>query len=74
MYGLATIMMGLGMLAVHLIWPDMDLGNSVLIAVALFFPLAPAVVRYSRVVWMYFDRWAWPGEGGGLGSSTGIPL
>lgn len=30
------------------------------LAGALFLPLVPLVFRYSRVVWIYFDRWAWP--------------
>lgn len=59
-YGLATIVLGLFMLTLHLLLPDWDLGNIALIAIALFLPLAPMVSRYARLIWMYFDLWAWP--------------
>jgi uncharacterized protein (DUF983 family) len=59
-YALSTLFLGLGMLAIHLIWPDLDLGLAVLAAVVAYLPFVPAVFRYSRVIWIYFDRWAWP--------------
>jgi hypothetical protein len=31
---------------------------------ALFIPFVPMVTRYSRVMWIYFDRWAWPSRPG----------
>jgi hypothetical protein len=31
-----------------------------LLAVVPYVPFAPAVFRYSRVLWIYFDRWADP--------------
>jgi uncharacterized protein (DUF983 family) len=61
-YGMATIVMGLFMLALHLALPEWDLGWVALLAIGLFVPLAPMVSRYARVIWMYFDRWAWPEE------------
>ena len=61
-YALSTLFLGLGMLAVHLIWPEMDLGWAVLIAVVLYLPFVAPVFRYSRVIWIHFDRWAWPEE------------
>lgn len=30
------------------------------LAVLVFVPLVPTVFRYSRVCWIYYDRWAWP--------------
>lgn len=33
------------------------------LALVPYFPLAPLVFRYSRVLWMYFDRCADPVEG-----------
>jgi hypothetical protein len=39
--------------------------NSVLIALlleVLYLPFIPAVFRYSRVLWAYFDRFFWPEE------------
>jgi len=61
-YGMATIVMGLFMLFLHLLLPAWDLGWVALLAIASFIPLAPMVSRYARVIWMYFDRWAWPEE------------
>jgi uncharacterized protein (DUF983 family) len=31
------------------------------LAVMLFIPFTPLVTRYSRVLWIHYDRWAWPG-------------
>jgi uncharacterized protein (DUF983 family) len=61
-YGLSSLLLILGMLAAHLIWPEMDLGWAVLLAVVAYLPFVPAVFRYSRVMWIYFDRWLWPDE------------
>jgi hypothetical protein len=59
-YALSCLWLGLGMLAFHLLWPDWDLGWAVLLAVAVYVPFVPLMFRYSRVIWIYFDRWAWP--------------
>jgi uncharacterized protein (DUF983 family) len=59
-YTLASIFLGLGLLVIHLLAPDLDLGLIVLIVAVLFLPFVPAVTRYSRVLWIHFDRWAWP--------------
>lgn len=61
-YGMATVVMGLFMLGLHLLLPAWDLGWVALLAIALFVPLTPVVSRYARVIWMYFDHWAWPEE------------
>lgn len=63
-YALASLFLGLGTLALHLIWPDLDLGYAILIMAGIFLPFVPALTRYSRVIWMYFDRWAWPSQPG----------
>ena len=34
-------------------WP---LGKNVVWAIILFVPLAPIVSRFSRILWIYFDR------------------
>ena len=63
-YGLAVFIMlaalGLGMLLL----PSWDPGLLVLVIGVLFLPLAPSVTRYARVIWIYFDRWAWPSSSG----------
>ena len=33
-----------------------------LLAVLSFLPFTPMVFRYSRTIWVHFDRWAWPDE------------
>jgi uncharacterized protein (DUF983 family) len=63
-YGTATILIGLVMFVLHLALPSWDLGVLVLIATGLFLPFAPMTSRYARVIWMYFDQWAWPEETG----------
>ena len=59
-YGMATILIGLIMYLLHLALPAWDLGIIVLMATGLFLPIAPMVSRYARLIWMYFDHWAWP--------------
>jgi uncharacterized protein (DUF983 family) len=59
-YGISCVLLMLGLLAGYLLFPDFDLGWLVLILGVLYLPLVPLVTRYSRVLWIYFDRWAWP--------------
>jgi uncharacterized protein (DUF983 family) len=54
------LLMGLG----HLLLPTWDPGTLVLLVGVCFLPLAPMVTRYARVVWIHFDRWAWPSQDG----------
>jgi uncharacterized protein (DUF983 family) len=32
------------------------------LAIVLLLPFVPLFHRYSRVLWIYYDRWAWPGS------------
>jgi hypothetical protein len=59
-YPLSVVLLGLWMLVIHLVWPEMRLEFVTLLALGLYLPFVPAVFRYSRVLWMYFDRWASP--------------
>ena len=50
-------------------WMTSKLGlpelSSILIVVVVtvpFLPLIPAVFRYSRVIWIHFERWACPSD------------
>jgi uncharacterized protein (DUF983 family) len=61
-YALASLFLGLGAYAVYLLAPNLDLGLIVLLVGLLFIPFVPAVTRYSRVIWIHFDRWAWPDQ------------
>ena len=64
-YAIAVAVMGLGLWIGSLLLPTLDLGWIVLICAVCFLPLVPAVTRYSRVIWIYFDRWAWPAKSDG---------
>jgi uncharacterized protein (DUF983 family) len=59
-YALAIVVIGLFMLVWYLIFPDLGIWWLTLLATVCFLPLVPPIYRYSRVVWIYFDRWAWP--------------
>jgi uncharacterized protein (DUF983 family) len=59
-YGLATLIIGAFMLMLHLTLPTWDLGWIVLLATGIFLPFVPFTSRFARVIWMYFDHWAWP--------------
>jgi hypothetical protein len=59
-YGMASSVLGLLVLAGHLLFPEIDLGTIVLGALVPFLLFVPSIFRYSRVLWIHFDRWAWP--------------
>lgn len=59
-YGMTSILLLLGLGVGNWLFPDIDLGWMVLICAACFVPFVPMVTRYSRVIWIFFDRWAWP--------------
>ncbi len=63
-YGMSSIVLLLGLLVGHLLVPDLDLGWLVLILGVLYLPFVPLVTRYARVLWIFFDRWAWPSRPG----------
>jgi uncharacterized protein (DUF983 family) len=60
-YTLSMVCLGLLMWGAWLLLPDWDLGVLVLVACVVYLPFVPLVFRYSRVIWIHFDRWAWPG-------------
>ena len=59
-YALAIVFLVTGLYVGNWLFPDIDLGWMVLICAAVFAPFVPMVTRYSRVIWIYFDRWVWP--------------
>jgi uncharacterized protein (DUF983 family) len=59
-YGISCLVLMLGLLVAHLLFPETDLGWLILILAVLYLPFVPLVTRYARVLWIYFDRWAWP--------------
>ncbi len=48
----------------YLLFPRVDLAWIMLGAIVLFLPFAVMTTRYSRVIWIYLDRWVWPTEDG----------
>jgi uncharacterized protein (DUF983 family) len=63
-YGISCIVLLLGLWVAHLIFPEIDLGWLILGLAVLYLPFVPLVTRYARVLWIYFDRWAWPARPG----------
>lgn len=59
-YGMSTLCLLFGLWIGSMLMPTLDLGWVVLIAAACFIPFVPIVTRYARVIWIFFDRWAWP--------------
>jgi uncharacterized protein (DUF983 family) len=58
-YVLATMLMVVFAVLVYLFSP-LELQWCALVGIGLFLPFLPAVFRYSRVIWMYVDRWLDP--------------
>lgn len=63
-YAIAIAFLLTAMLIMHWVLPEIDLGWIVLMCGALFVPFVPIVTKYSRVMWIFFDRWAWPSRPG----------
>ena len=63
-YPIATAFLLTIMYIGHWFFPEVNLGLLVLIAGVLFIPFVPMVTRYARVIWIFFDRWAWPSRPG----------
>lgn len=59
-YALASVAIALFMLLWYLLLPDLGLFWLAVAACVTFLPFVPVIYRYSRVLWLYFDRWAWP--------------
>jgi hypothetical protein len=56
-YALAIPLLALLTLLEHLIEPGWSLFRLVVIASVLCLPLVPLIWQYSRVIWIYFDRY-----------------
>ena len=56
-YALGIPLIALVTLIEYLFLPHWSLFNLVLMATALCVPLIPFVFQYSRVMWIYFDRY-----------------
>jgi uncharacterized protein (DUF983 family) len=59
-YGLSIPILCLIILVGHWLLPALRIEFVIGLSVLPYLFLVPAVYRYSRVIWMYFDRWASP--------------
>jgi uncharacterized protein (DUF983 family) len=55
-YGLSSLTMLFFFFALRALLPEWDGPLVALLALIAYLPLVPAVFRYSRVLWMYYDR------------------
>jgi hypothetical protein len=54
-YPLSIGVIGLTLLAITSWWPNLRLEWAVLMTVPVLFVFVPAIVRWSRVLWMHWD-------------------
>jgi uncharacterized protein (DUF983 family) len=59
-YAFSIPILGLLILAGHLLLPDWRIEGIIGLAAVAYVPFMPLVFRYSRVLWIYFERWANP--------------
>src|SRR5438034_11454226 len=59
-YALSVVLIGAAYLAVTTWLPGIGIVSTMLLTLVLYLPFAPAVFRYSRVIWLYFDRTMFP--------------
>lgn len=61
-YFLSGIILTTSFVAGHLLLTDWNPHVILLLVPLPLIPLVPMVFRYSRVIWMYIDRWVCPGD------------
>lgn len=61
-YGLSVVLIGAAYLAVTHIWPTLTAIPVLAIITVMYAPFIPAVFRYSRVIWIYFERAICPSD------------
>ena len=59
-YALSVVLIGAAYWSVISWLPDIGVVPTMLLTLVLYLPFAPAVFRYSRVIWIYFDRALFP--------------
>lgn len=55
-YGFAAILVTLFSFILSRLYPEMEFHWIVLLAGVALLPFVPMIIRYSRVLWMHFDR------------------
>jgi uncharacterized protein (DUF983 family) len=61
-YLLACVLLGTSYFIARLLFPDLNSILLVAVASVPYLPLTPAVFRYSRVIWIHFERWVCPSD------------
>jgi uncharacterized protein (DUF983 family) len=59
-YPLSVVILGLLILVGHLLLPEVRIEWLIGLAALAYLPFMPLVFRYSRILWIYFERWANP--------------
>lgn len=59
-YPLSVVLLLPLFIAARVLLPDWSGSMVMWVATAAYLPFIPAVFRYSRVLWIYFDRWGDP--------------
>jgi uncharacterized protein (DUF983 family) len=54
-YPLSIVVIGLSLLAITWLWPDLRLEWAVFLTIPVLVVFVPAIVRWSRVLWMHWD-------------------
>jgi hypothetical protein len=59
---LGTFMVGGGFFLLEWLFPKWSEFLVLATVIGVYFLLVPAVFRYARVIWIYYDRWTSPGD------------
>jgi uncharacterized protein (DUF983 family) len=60
-YAFAAFFIGVVSFLVKLVMPELEFAWTVLAAAILMLPFVPAMIRYSKIIWMTIDRTLDPG-------------
>ena len=61
-YFLGSFVLGALFVLGHVLLPEWNLQVVLLLALVPYCALIPPIFWYSRVIWMYIDRWVCPGD------------
>ena len=59
-YGLACLIVAAAYWGTVWLFPEWPFWCAPAVAVVVLLPLVPGITRYARILWLYFDYWAWP--------------
>jgi hypothetical protein len=61
-YGLSVVLIGAAYWALTVAFPKLGIPATMILILLAYLPFVPAVFRYSRVIWIYFDRTICPSD------------